>query len=129
MNLPEGESLEPQCVKLVEALNVLPGINTTASCGCCSNSDPYYVAFVVERSADLLPLVSLFRRPSLQGWRVEAVALGMGARAAGLVTPPYELRFYLLYDGQDAEAAGRASERLAIQVRRAARQLQVQEAK
>jgi hypothetical protein len=114
---PGGETLEPQCVKLVAALNLLSGVSTTASCGCCWRGDRYYVAFVIERPGDLLPLVSLLRRPSLQGWMVEAAALGMGPRS-GLVNPPYELRFYLTYDGQDGKAAHRASEKLATQIRR-----------
>jgi hypothetical protein len=119
----EGEALEPQCVKLVAALNLLSGVSTTASCGCCSRGERYYVAFVIERPGDLLPLVSLLRRPSLQGWIVEATALGMGPHSFGLVNPPYELRFYLSYDGQDGKAAHRASEKLATQVRHAARAL------
>lgn len=112
------DPLEPQCVKLVAALNLLSGICTTASCGCCWRAERYYVAFVIEQPGDLLPLVSLLRRPSLQGWLLEAVALGMGPNL-GLVNPPYELRFWLSYDGQDAKLARRASEKLATQIRRA----------
>ena len=127
LGMPANDPLEPQCVKLVEALNRLPGITTTASCGCCSGDpeapDPYYVALETDTVSALLPIATVLRRPSLSGWVFAVIAW------AGL-TPPLRVRFSLRYwpdpdmptQARQAEAQ-RESEKLAKHIRRAARQL------
>jgi len=118
--LPPHEILEPQCVKLVEALNMLPGITTAASCGCCDH-DTYYVVMAAESITHLLPLALLVRKPSCREWVIE---LTVETDGNGWPAQPPQVRFEIrtrtLLDKSESYVI---AEKLAAKIRREARRL------
>ena len=120
-----GEGLEPECVSLVHALNMLPGITAVASCGCCEFDGNYHVAFEIGTVADLLPLATLLRRDAWYDWALEVRAWRADWSARPFDRPP-QLRVYLTNRGARRGFRGeseRQGGRLAAQVRNAAAKL------
>jgi hypothetical protein len=65
--------LDPECLKLCEALNALPGVRTFESC-CGHGANPFCIWFNVE-NLETLPRVVYYTSPchsGVRGWRVEA---------------------------------------------------------
>lgn len=71
MNYPND--MDQECVKLCEAMNSLPGIQTTESC-CGHERDNFCIFFSASNLADLPRLLYWFDscHCGYGGWRVEA---------------------------------------------------------
>jgi hypothetical protein len=68
MTTPTKSDLDPECVRLCDALNGMPGVSTFSSCS-GQGERPLYVAFT---AASLEALQSVAAKVSEQsGWRVE----------------------------------------------------------
>ena len=55
---PDGDKMDPECVPICNALNLLEGIETISSC-CGHGFQPFRIYFVAEFLNDLKPIMEL----------------------------------------------------------------------
>ena len=94
---PDGDKMDPECVSICNALNLLEGIETISSC-CGHGFQPFRIYFVAEFLNDLKPIMELIDESEI--WRVRV----------SMATGNMEIYFILESANGWADAYGSANE-------------------